>query len=79
LRLILYSLETVSSSGFLALEGTDAYGNYGLKDQILALKMVQSIISEFGGDKDSVTIFGESAGGASVSHLMFSPHSAGSP
>ncbi|XP_046639317.1 venom carboxylesterase-6-like isoform X2 [Daphnia pulicaria] len=63
--------------GFLSTEDTEAPGNYGLLDQSLGLKWVRDNIRYFGGNPDSVTIFGQSAGGASVEFQMLSPHSKG--
>ncbi|MCU1335221.1 MAG: Carboxylesterase, type [Bryobacterales bacterium] len=54
-----------------------ASGNYGLMDQIAALKWVRDNIAKFGGDPANVTIFGQSAGAVDVNVLMTSPQAKG--
>ena len=54
-----------------------AAGNYGLADQILALRWVRENIARFGGNPENVTIFGESAGANDVNALIASPLTTG--
>jgi len=51
--------------------------NYGLMDQIAALKWIRENIANFGGDADNVTLFGSSAGGISVNFLMLAQQAQG--
>lgn len=48
-------------------------GNFGLRDQHMAIAWVKRNIAAFGGDPDNITVFGESAGGASVSLQVWGP------
>ncbi|PSN57791.1 Esterase FE4 [Blattella germanica] len=59
--------------GFLCLREVDIPGNNGLKDQVMAMHWVKKNIMKFGGDPSRVTIFGQSAGAASVHLHMMSP------
>lgn len=62
----------------LANESEDgSFGNYGMADQTAAMEWVQRNVAAFGGDPDNVTLFGESAGGASVCGHLASPLSEG--
>lgn len=67
----------LSTSGFLSFADEVIPGNFGMKDQVFALQWVRENIAQFGGDPNSVTIFGCSAGGASVDYHIISPLSKG--
>ncbi|XP_073827135.1 esterase FE4 [Musca autumnalis] len=63
--------------GFLSTQTPEYPGNYGYLDQVLALQWVRDHIGNFGGDPESVTIFGMSAGSMAVSLHIASPLSQG--
>ncbi|XP_039554130.1 fatty acyl-CoA hydrolase precursor, medium chain-like [Passer montanus] len=60
-------------AGYFSTGDEHARGNWGYLDQVAALRWIQENILHFGGDPGSVTIFGGSAGGISVSALVLSP------
>ena len=69
-----YRIGMMGFMDFSEVRGGENYaqsGNLGLLDQVCALKWIHQNISKFGGDPNNVTIFGESAGGSSVSLLPF--------
>jgi para-nitrobenzyl esterase len=76
-----YRLGPLGFAALAALDGEDpaspTSGNYGLVDQRAALQWVHDNIATFGGDPSDVTLFGESAGGASVCLHLVSPGSQG--
>lgn len=63
--------------GFLALDDGTTKGNYGLGDAINALDWVRKNIRNFGGDPERITVFGQSAGAASVRAILASPKAKG--
>ena len=69
----------LAESGQTWLDGQEwtGFGNWGLADQVAALAWVRDHIDGFGGDPGNVTLFGESAGGMSVSTLMGTPAAVG--
>ncbi|XP_061867947.1 bile salt-activated lipase-like [Colius striatus] len=67
----------VGPLGFLSTGDENLPGNYGLKDQHMAIAWVKRNIKAFGGDPENITIFGESAGATSVSLQMLSPKNKG--
>ncbi|XP_073242488.1 acetylcholinesterase-like [Porites lutea] len=71
--IVIVAAYRLAALGFLSSRSSGLRGNYGMMDQVEAMKWVNKNIASFGGDPDKVTIFGESAGGASVGLLMLSP------
>ncbi|KAL9081548.1 MAG: hypothetical protein Q9159_007267 [Coniocarpon cinnabarinum] len=67
----------LSTLGFLAIPGTNITGNFGIGDQVTALKWTKDNIAAFGGDPERMTIVGESAGAGSVRTLLGSPPAIG--
>ncbi|MCR4764942.1 MAG: carboxylesterase family protein [Bacteroidaceae bacterium] len=67
----------LSHEGLSAQESDHASGNYGTYDQVAALAWVKNNIAQFGGDPDNITVFGQSAGAASIKNLVSSPLSKG--
>jgi len=62
----------------LSAEATgEPKGNFGLLDQVAALRWVRRNIGVFGGNPDNITLFGESAGALSVNYLLTSPETRG--
>lgn len=70
-----YRLGTV---GFLSGIDNDHRGNFGVRDQQMAIKWVHQNIADFGGDPSRITIFGCSAGGRSVGAQVITPYNQGS-
>lgn len=66
-----------SCAGFLSTGDQSAKGNYGLLDQIQALRWLNENIGHFGGDHERITIFGSGAGASCVNLLILSHHSEG--
>ncbi|CAG5042625.1 unnamed protein product [Parnassius apollo] len=69
-----YRLELL---GYLSLDTPEVPGNAGMKDQVAALRWIKNNIAQFGGNPNSITIFGESSGASSVTSHLLSPMSKG--
>ena len=63
--------------GFLSTHHSDAPGNEGFYDQLMALKWIKQNVAVFGGDPEAITLFGQSSGAFSVGLHMYSPLSRG--
>jgi len=74
---VAYRLGVFGFFGHPSLRGTAAPANFGLLDQIAALRWVRREARAFGGDPANVTIFGESAGAADIGYLVASPAARG--
>jgi para-nitrobenzyl esterase len=73
-----YRLGALGFLGHRKMQDPDGFvGNWGLHDQVAALRWVRDHIAQFGGDPGSVTLFGESAGAFSVAALMGAPSAVG--
>jgi para-nitrobenzyl esterase len=73
-----YRLGALGFLGHRELADPDGYvGNWGIHDQVAALRWVRDNIAVFGGDPSNVTVFGESAGGFSVCTLLGTPMASG--
>lgn len=59
--------------GFFCTGDEHSIGNYGIWDQIMALKWINNNISKFGGNPNNITVFGQSAGAVSTDILSLSP------
>ncbi|XP_070286098.1 LOW QUALITY PROTEIN: bile salt-activated lipase-like [Myotis yumanensis] len=67
----------VGPLGYLSTGDANLPGNYGLRDQHMAIAWVKRNIAAFGGDPDNITIFGQSSGSVSVSLQILSPYNKG--
>lgn len=56
--------------GFMCLDIPQVPGNQGLKDLVMAMRWIKNNIEYFGGDKDKITVFGESAGSIAIDILL---------
>lgn len=74
---VAYRLGIFGFFGHPELRGSPAPANFGLLDQLAALRWVRDNIGRFGGDPTNTTVFGESAGAADIGYLMASPLAAG--
>ena len=73
-NIILVSFQyRVASLGFMFFDTEDVPGNAGMFDQLMALQWIKDNIANFGGNPENITLFGESAGGMSVSLHLLSP------